>query len=271
MQRHGSLPSGSPRSLWRASRMAAQQFVPQPYISYMFPILRRPATRLTLLGQLAWSGWRANENGTAVCGLKGAEGPRARWLAIAMTSAVGLALLVAWVIWALAWSAIGLVAVPIVTFFGALTLLLAFIWKAARVASAKAKLAHADTGAQMLVEVHVVASQEKGAGRALLERVSEEADRSGWLLALDASNDRLTEYYSGLGYQAVGAAVEMPYGERMTRMLRRPAVGAPVLEHQLDEIVPRNIIPDLEVTHGTRAVRSRRTRVWRAVSRDGHE
>lgn len=225
-----SATGGSMRSLWRGSRVAAQRFAPQPYIGYVLPVLRRPATRLTLFGQLAWSGWRANENGTAICGLKGAPGLRARWLAIALAVAAGTGLLAAWVIWAVAWSALGVAMVPIATFIVALAMLVAFMWRAAQVARAKAKLPHAEAGGIRLVEVHVVASREKGAGRALLEGVLEEADRNGWQLVLDAANDRLTEYYSDLGFQAIGAAAPMPYGECITRMVRRPSQGAPVPE-----------------------------------------
>ncbi len=68
----------------------------------------------------------------------------------------------------------------------------------------------------------MVASEEPGAGRALLAEVADEADRNGWALVLDAANDRLTAYYRDLGFEAIGPAADMPFGERVTRMVRQP-------------------------------------------------
>ena len=55
-----------------------------------------------------------------------------------------------------------------------------------------------------IVEVHMVASEEPGAGRCLLEDVTAQADREGQTLVLDAANDRLAEYYTSLGFQPAG-------------------------------------------------------------------
>jgi hypothetical protein len=56
----------------------------------------------------------------------------------------------------------------------------------------------------------------------LLAEVADEADRNGWALVLDAANDRLTAYYRGLGFEPIGPAADMPFGERVTRMVRQP-------------------------------------------------
>jgi hypothetical protein len=115
--------------------------------------------------------------------------------------------------------------------FGALVLLLG--WRAARVGKAKSKLSklHGHVAPPThgriafpthQVEVHMVASEEPGAGRALLVEVAHEADRNGWALVLDAANDRLTAYYRDLGFEAIGPAADMPFGERVTRMVRQP-------------------------------------------------
>ena len=82
-----------------------------------------------------------------------------------------------------------------------------------------------------MLEVHIVASEEPGAGRALLKRVAEEADERGWALALDAANDRLAAYYRDLGFEPVSGPALMPFGERVTRMVRWPvAAEAPAGE-----------------------------------------
>ena len=61
-----------------------------------------------------------------------------------------------------------------------------------------------------------------GEGRRLLDGIVAEADRKGQRLVLDAANDRLVDYYGTLGFRAIGAAATMPYGERVTRMVRPP-------------------------------------------------
>jgi hypothetical protein len=75
------------------------------------------------------------------------------------------------------------------------------------------------------VEVRMVASEEPGAGRALLAALAVEADRNGWVLVLDAANDRLTVYYRALGFLPTGKPARMPFGERVTRMVRQPSDG----------------------------------------------
>jgi len=120
----------------------------------------------------------------------------------------------------------------VLTFVGFAGLMLMLGWRAARVGKAKSKLGKlnchiAPTHGLMAcpthqVEVHMVASEEPGAGRALLAEVAAEADRNGWALVLDAANDRLTAYYRDLGFEAIGPAADMPFGERVTRMVRQP-------------------------------------------------
>ncbi|HXR22506.1 MAG TPA: hypothetical protein VN786_08130 [Acidimicrobiales bacterium] len=181
---------------------------------------------------LAWGGWLANGPGTAVCGLTGARAPRRRLAAAAVCIVAGVAALAGWVGWVALWAALGLIIVPVLTFVGFAGLMLMLGWRAARVGKAKSKLGKlnchiAPTHGLMAcpthqVEVHMVASEEPGAGRALLAEVAAEADRNGWALVLDAANDRLTAYYRDLGFEAIGPAADMPFGERVTRMVRQP-------------------------------------------------
>jgi hypothetical protein len=70
--------------------------------------------------------------------------------------------------------------------------------------------------------VHSVASTERGAGRALLQEVNDEADRCNWTLVLDTANEALEDYYAQLGYQRLADPVLMPTGARSVPMARTP-------------------------------------------------
>ncbi len=71
------------------------------------------------------------------------------------------------------------------------------------------------------VYVHSVASTRPGAGAELMASLAGEADRKGWLLFLDADNEKLASYYSRFGF-ARGGAVTMPNGTVRARMWRLP-------------------------------------------------
>ncbi len=221
--------------VWQLSGMVARRFFDLPYARYVLPVPgRRAIVRAISFTALAWGGWRTNGSGTAVCGLTGTSGLRQRLAASAVWVLAGIASLACWVGWVALWSAIGLIIVPALTFLGFAGLALLLGSRAASVGKAKSKLADLGTpaakGARGLgdrpahhVEVHMVASEEPGAGRALLTAVSVEADRNGWALFLDAANDRLAGYYRDLGFLPVGPAAAMPFGERVTRMVRQPS------------------------------------------------
>ncbi|HUC13964.1 MAG TPA: hypothetical protein VMS00_05880 [Acidimicrobiales bacterium] len=185
---------------------------------------------------LAWGGWRANGSGTAVCGLTGARCPRRRLAVVAVWVLAGVIALAGWVGWVALWSAFGLIVVPALTFLGFGGLMLLLVWRAARVGKAKSKLGKLNDAVASpthcvtpcpahQVEVHMVASEEPGAGRALLAEVVDEADRNRWALVLDAANDRLAAYYRGLGFEPIGPPSDMPFGERVTRMARQPSAN----------------------------------------------
>lgn len=212
-------------ALWRLSGLASRRFSDQPYTRYALPIGRHAITRLSLFTQLAWHGWRTEPTGSAVCGIKGAPGPRARWAALGAGAGIALGLLVAWALWATLWAALGLLVVPASTFVMAFALALLVAVRASRYARAKKGLPRLPPTLGTVVELHVVASARRGAGRVLLEEVVREAEAGGWLLFLDAANRQLTYYYRQFGFQPWGAAVEMPYGEVVQRMLRRPRLA----------------------------------------------
>jgi hypothetical protein len=226
---------GGGTSVWRLSGTVARCFFNLPYARYVLPVPgRRVIVRMMSFAALAWGGWRANGLGTAVCGVSGAGGPRRRLAAAVASGLAGVTAIAGWVAWLALWSAIGLDIVPALTFFGFAGLMLLLGWRAACVGKAKSKLGkltcavdaptHALTARpSRRVEVHMVASEERGAGHALLISVAVEADRNGWALVLDAANDRLAAYYRGLGFEATGPPADMPFGERVTRMVRAPS------------------------------------------------
>jgi len=76
-------------------------------------------------------------------------------------------------------------------------------------------------GRRRRVYVHSVASTRPGAGAELMTSLAGEADQKGWLLVLDAGNERLGTYYSRFGF-ARGGAVKMPDGNLRVRMWRQP-------------------------------------------------
>ena len=231
---------GSSTSLWRVSGVAARRFSELPYARYVLPVpARRLMVRVALLSALGWGGWRANEPGTAVCGLKGAVGRRQRLPAVIAWGIMGLAAIAVWIGWAAVWSSIGLIWVPAVSFLCAFALLVLLGIRGARVSKAKASLPRVDADRGRVVEIHVVASVEPGEGRRLLDGIVAEADRKGQRLVLDAANDRLVDYYGTFGFRAIGAAATMPYGERVTRMVRHPVQsdsGALADKHRLQSL-----------------------------------
>jgi hypothetical protein len=223
--------------VWQLSGTAASRFFDLPYARYVLPVPgRRLIIRVMCFTTLAWGGWRANASGTAVCGLTGAGSSRQRPAAVAVCALAGVTVLAVWVGWLALWSAVGLIVVPVLTFLASAGLITVLVWRATSVGRAKSKLGKLDSavaspahGALVCparqVEVHMVASEEPGAGRALLAEVAVEADRNGWVLVLDAANDRLTTYYQGLGFLPIERSADMPFGERVTRMVRQPSAG----------------------------------------------
>ena len=209
------------RGLWQLSGIVARRFSDLPYARYLLPVPgRRMIVRVMSFTTMAWNGWRAGTSGTAVCGLTGAPGPRRRAVAILAWSFIGLVFVVGWASWMAVWSALALMVVPVLTCLAFAGVIALMGWRATRVRRSKAKLAKLRAGAQRRVEVHMVASEEPGAGRALLAEVTAEADRNCWALTLEAANDRLAAYYQELGFEPIGPPTEMPYGERVTRMVR---------------------------------------------------
>ena len=82
-----------------------------------------------------------------------------------------------WVGWV--WSSIGLIWVPAVSFLCAFAILVLLGIRGARVLKAKASLPRVDADCGRVVEIHVVASEEPGEGRRLLDGIVAEADSKG--------------------------------------------------------------------------------------------
>jgi hypothetical protein len=223
--------------VWQLSGTAAHRFFDLPYARYLLPVPGRLIiVRVMCFTTLAWGGWRANASGTAVCGLTGTGSRRQRLAAVGVWVLAGVTALAVWVSWLALWSAVGLIVVPLLTFLAFAGLMILVVWRAMSVGKAKSRLSKLDSAVTpqthsllacpaRQVEVHMVASEEPGAGRALLAEVAVEADRNGWVLLLDAANDRLTDYYQGLGFLPIGQPTDMPFGETVTRMARQPSDG----------------------------------------------
>ena len=260
---------GTSANLWRVSGVAARRFANLPYAHYVLPVpSRRLIVRVTLLSSLGWGGWRANAAGTAVCGLKGGIGRRRRLAVMAGWGALGLIGLAGWVVWVVIWTGIGLVWVPAVSFLCGVLLLARLAIRAVRVGRAKAGLPRMSDENGPIVEVHMVASEEPGAGRCLLEDVTAQADREGQTLVLDAANDRLAKYYTSLGFQPAGPPTPMPFGERVTRMVRRPP-GRPAA--QAFSEVPRHPLPVAWTPSDAPGAKvATRSSLRLALSRQGH-
>ncbi len=168
--------------MWQLSGTATRRFFNLPYARYMLPVPgRQMIVRVMSFTTLAWGGWLANGRGTAVCGLTGARAPRRRLAAVAVCVVAGVAVLAGWVTWVALWAALGLIVIPVLTFVGFGALMLMLGWRAARVGKARSQLAKLNgraappahgplTCPTQQVEVHMVASEEPGAGRRSSDR-----------------------------------------------------------------------------------------------------
>ena len=152
---------------------------------------------------------------------------------------MGLAAIAVWIGWAAVWSSIGLIWVPAVSFLCALHSSCCWAFGVPGSPKPRPPYPRVDADRGRVVEIHVVASVEPGEGRRLLDGIVAEADRKGQTLVLDAANDRLVDYYGAFGFRAIGAAATMPYGERVTRMVRHPVQsdsGALADKHRLQSL-----------------------------------
>jgi len=156
---------------------------------------------------------RTNQSGTAVCCLSGASRrPKAKGSLVALVGLLVLAGL--WAASAVTW--------PI---FAAAIIGSSWYWPMIRNGfaglGARRALQRARPSGRAVV-VHTVASIEPGAGRHLLTTLVAEADDKGWLLVLDAANERLAHYYGQFGFATTGPPVPMPWGEENIPMARQP-------------------------------------------------
>lgn len=72
------------------------------------------------------------------------------------------------------------------------------------------------------VIVHSLASIRRGAGAELMVMLTDEADRRGWMLSLEADGEELVQYYERFGFRRV-AETSLPVTERGVPMTRRPS------------------------------------------------
>ena len=151
---------------------------------------------------------RVHSSGQAVCLLA----PRRLRVVLATSAALVLAGLIGAVLPPLGWALLALTAL----------VFLPLAVQAARALPARTRLSRiGPPGHRRRIYVHSVASTRRGAGAELMTSLAGEADQKGWLLVLDADNERLGTYYSRFGF-ARGGAVTMPDGTVRVRMWRPP-------------------------------------------------
>jgi hypothetical protein len=161
--------------------------------------------RLTLFLALAVYGRRTHPSGRAVCLLGLRYHRSVAFVAALVLGIIGLGLLLP-----LAGIALAIVIVA---------LLLPGSYDVIRARAGKRKLERLTPPGQHRY-LHSLASTLPGAGADLLRELTGEADRKGWSLSLDASNEKLVGYYAKFGFTALGPAVPMPDGSCRVRMWR---------------------------------------------------
>ncbi len=195
------------------SGLAVRAFVDQPQSRMQWPLARRFCLRALVLISVLTSDVRVHPDGSAFCLL---SRPSLRRDVLAATLLLGgLATLV------------GLVVAAPILFWVVVATLLVLVVPSLRL-SIVANRAHTvlaqSSPAKPYVGVHTVTSVRRGAGRELMVELGREADAKSWTLVLDAANERLADYYAGLGYSRRCPPVLMPWGERAVRMSRIPTM-----------------------------------------------
>lgn len=197
---------------WSLAGVATQAFATRPQFARMRP----GPLRLVFWLTLAVGDRRANSSGTAVCCLSGAS-PRPKILGV-LAALVGLAVLAGlWTTMSVTW--------PVWAVFVVVGWLYAPMARSSLAGVSARRALRRSRPAGRPVIVHTVASVEPGAGRHLIETVTDEADRKRWTLVLGAANERLADYYRQFGFEPTGPTVVMPSGEAAVPMARRARPG----------------------------------------------
>jgi hypothetical protein len=193
-------------SLWQLAGVEARAFRPRDRHQEGGNVPSRVAFRAAMLIALGAFDRRVHASGQAVCLLA------PRWLRVLVLTggAIVLAGVMSAVSPPLGWA---LIAVVLVVFVPVAV-------RAAIAFPATNRLRRMGPPGRR-VYVHSVASTRPGAGAELLSSLAGEADQKGWLLVLDAANERLEGYYARFGFARSGA-VSMPDGSRRVRMWRPP-------------------------------------------------
>jgi len=195
------------------SGLAVRAFADQPQSTMQWPLARRFCLRTLVLISILTSEARVHPDGSAFCLL---SRPSLRRDVLAATLVLGgLATLA------------GLVVAAPILFWVVVVTLLVLVVPSLRL-SIIANRAHTvlaqSSPAKPYVGVHTVTSVRRGAGQKLMAELGREADVKSWTLVLDAANERLADYYAGLGYSRLSPPVLMPWGERAVRMSRLPTM-----------------------------------------------
>lgn len=208
-------------SSWRLAQVEAAAFADTPQAREQWPLMRRGSLRVAMWVVLVLCERRVNDAGTALCILT-PHSPGA-WLRAAgralalflLAVAVAIAFAVVWLPLPLCLAILLLLAIGPCARSG---------WRNRR---AQSQLSAAGPFGPHVYIHGVARSPEpecKGEAAIVMARLAEEADKRGWILALDAGAPRLVAYYEQFGFEPLGPPVTMTWGSTV-RMARRPLVG----------------------------------------------
>jgi predicted membrane metal-binding protein len=174
-----------------------------------------------MLLSVSGSARRVNESGTAVCLLSGKVGRptlrRAAWAA-----ATAITLMASFVVLGLVW-----LPLPELVYLAAAAVFVApclrSLFRNRRARRRLRELAPPRPWIYVHGVARVPGEWARGAGAEVMSALTDEADRNGWVLVLDAAAEGLVSYYRRFGFEACGPGVEMTWGSTV-RMSRRPRV-----------------------------------------------
>jgi hypothetical protein len=194
-------PRPAKHSMWHLAGVQASAFNRANGLGRRAPL----TLRLSMFLALAVYERRTHPSGQAVCLLRLHHCRLTAFVAALVLGVIGVGLL-------LPYAGIALASLIV-------ALLLPRSFDALRARSGKSQLERLMPPGQHRY-LHSLASTLPGGGAELLREVTGEADRKGWTLSLDASNEKLVGYYAKFGFSALGLAVTMADGSCHVRMWR---------------------------------------------------
>lgn len=243
------------REWHRLARMSASQFAKREDVKAQY---RTAATRWALLWAVAMlemgsgTAW-TDERGQAMVVLRPPGPPRLRSV-VTMVPIAAVVVVVAVVAWA--------VARPLA--FVVIAALLVAVLDPPRflrlraLPRSRALFKRRPRGSYSLQSL-VRDPAARGAGRRLAGALCVQADAHGWVMNLDAGDEWLRDYYSGLGFVPTGTPVVFPWGQVRTPMSRVPVADVDVGKDagRVHGVSPRVMLPAGSPSNATVILRAR--------------